>query len=735
MIRRVPCLAMFSLLLVLKSLAIPTCASAVETPLASTDMRKAGACPLYDAEVERATGQLETMIKRGVQVPTPVDPGGGYTHEQHKRNYQAILLGGLLFQETGNTRYSDYVRDVLLAYARMYPTLGPHPARKHEEPGRLFWQNLNDSVWLVNSIQGYAAIRDTLTPPERKLIEEGLLLPAARFLSSGSPRTFGRIHNHATWAAAAVGMTGYVLGNKELVKIALLGQAKDGKSGFLRQMDELFSPDGYYTEGPYYQRYALLPFLAFADAIERNEPKRRIFERRDGILMKALRSTIELTYNGYFFPINDAMKDKSLRTEELYQGIAIGYAHTFDPQLLDIVRWQGRTVMGEQGRRVACDLAANQARPFPFASQLFRDGPQGGRGALAILRAGPAWGDATLVAKNTAQGMGHGHFDKLGWLYFDNDNEIISDYGAARFLNIEAKQGGIYLPENTSWAKQTIAHNTLVVDERSHFDGDVGKAEVVAPRQLYFDASAALQISSASIDGAYPGVKITRSMAMLRVNNLSQPLIVDLLRVTSRKPHQYDLPLHYQGHIMRAGPALQSNVAERPLLGKANGYQHLWVDARAQPTPEQAYLTWLQGNRFYTWRWIPQPGAETILAESGANDPNFNLRREPVLIQRVRDVTSTLFAGVLEAHGRYDGASEQTTAGDSQIRSLTRTESEGMDLLDIDMLKGGHVVLAFSYEPDPLREHRMQFRGHELTWRGFAARFDFPVEGESSHEH
>ena len=733
--RCLPRLAALSLALVLAPLAIPGNASEEKPQPEAKAILQGDACPLYSLEFQRASALLDTMIAQGIRVPTPVDPGGGYTHEQHKRNYQAIMLGGALFQETGNTRYSDYVRDLLLAYARMYPTLGPHPARKHEEPGRLFWQNLNDSVWLVNSVQGYAAIKDTLTPPERKLIEGGLLLPAARFLSSGSPRTFGRIHNHATWAAAAVGMTGYVLGNKELVKIALLGQAKDGKSGFLRQMDELFSPDGYYTEGPYYQRYALLPFLAFADAIERNEPERQIFERRDGILMKALRSTIELTYDGYFFPINDAMKDKSLRTEELYQGIAIGYAHTSDRQLLDIVRWQGRTVLGEQGRRVACDLAANRAQPFPFASQLFRDGPRGNRGALAVLRSGPAWGDATLVAKNTSQGMGHGHFDKLGWLFFDNDNEIISDYGAARFLNIEAKQGGIYLPENTSWAKQTIAHNTVVVDERSHFSGDVGKAEASAPRQLYFNTSEALQISSASIDNAYPDVKITRTMAMLRVNGLSQPLIVDLLRVSSGKTHQYDLPLHYQGHIMRAGPPLHSNVMARPLLGTANGYQHLWVDARAQPTPEQAYLTWLQGNRFYTWRWIPQSGAELILAESGANDPNFNLRREPVLIQRVRDVTSTVFAGVLEAHGRYDGATEQTTAGDSQIRSLTKYESEGMDLLDIDTLNGGSVVLAFSYKPDPQREHRMQFRGRELIWRGFAARFDFPVEGSSSHEN
>ncbi|MFM9673803.1 alginate lyase family protein, partial [Streptomyces galilaeus] len=77
-----------------------------------------------------------------------------------------------------------------------------------------------------------------------------------------------KVHNHGTWATAAVGMTGYVIDDQELVEQALYGLDKSGKAGFLRQVDELFSPQGYYTEGPYYQRYALLPFITFAKAIQ-----------------------------------------------------------------------------------------------------------------------------------------------------------------------------------------------------------------------------------------------------------------------------------------------------------------------------------------------------------------------------------------------------------------------------------------------------------------------------------
>src|SRR3546814_8076463 len=70
--------------------------------------------------------------------------------------------------------------------------------------------------------------------------------------------------------------------SRDLVDKALLGLDKSGKAGFLRQLDLLFSPDGYYAEGPYYQRYALQPFVVFAAAIAANDPERKIFEYRDG---------------------------------------------------------------------------------------------------------------------------------------------------------------------------------------------------------------------------------------------------------------------------------------------------------------------------------------------------------------------------------------------------------------------------------------------------------------------
>ncbi|WP_312084870.1 alginate lyase family protein, partial [Brevundimonas sp.] len=220
--------------------------------------------PMFAAERQRVEREVRAAMAAGINVPQPRDLGGGLTHEQHKANYKAIAGAGALYRLTGDRAYADFARDLLLEYARLYPTLSNHPAGNASVKGRLFWQALNDSVWLVYSAQGYDAIRDTLTADQRRRIDTDVFRRMARFLSEENASYFDRIHNHATWATAGVGMTGYVLRDQDLVERALNGTANDGRAGFLRQVDELFSPDGYYAEGPYYQRYALAPFIIFA---------------------------------------------------------------------------------------------------------------------------------------------------------------------------------------------------------------------------------------------------------------------------------------------------------------------------------------------------------------------------------------------------------------------------------------------------------------------------------------
>ena len=679
--------------------------------------------PMFAAERARVEREVRAAMAAGINVPKPRDLGGGVTHEQHKVNYKAIAGAGALYRITGEQAYADFVRDMLLAYADLYPTLSDHPAGNSPVKGRLFWQALNDSVWLVYAVQGYDAVRDTLGQADRRRIDDDVFRRMARFLSEENAPWFDRIHNHATWATAGVGMTGYVLRDADLVDRALNGTAHDGKAGFLRQVDELFSPDGYYAEGPYYQRYALAPFIIFARAIQQNEPARGIFQRRDGVLLKAVDAVIQSSYGGLLFPINDAMPDKGLDSEEIVTGVAVAFAQTRDPRLLSIAREQGRTLLSPDGLAIARGVADGAARPFEFRSMQLRDGPGGDLGNLVFLRQGGETGQA-LVMKNTQQGQGHGHFDRLNWLFYDNGSAVVTDYGAARFLNIEAKNGGGYVDENDSWAMQTVAHNALVVNEASQFGADWRTGETRPTTPLLFEVTDGVQIASARLDGGHDGVAVTRTLALLEHAELAFPVALDLVRVHGDKPAQYDLPLHFNGHIITRGFEAEHALATRPVLGTANGYQHLWLDARSAPGTEPRSLTWLLGGRFYTYRFAASAPTTALLVESGANDPSFNLRREQALIRRMDGQADASFVAVLEPHGAYDGTAETVTGATSQIRDIASARSDGAEVIVLTLASGKILALGVADDGAAGRRHTVRHNGQTYQWTGAWARFD-----------
>ncbi|RKQ96533.1 alginate lyase family protein [Maricaulis maris] len=703
-------------------LGIPACASAQPNLIlteAGVDAfeRAETLPPLIQHAHDAAVRRVETSIGAGLIVPEPTDPGGGYSHERHKENYKIIHDAGLLFAITGDRRYLEHAEAYLLAYADMYGDLPLHPERRNQAPGRLFWQSLNEAVWLVYSIQGYDAIRSALSDESRVRIEADLLRPMAEFLSTESPQTFQRIHNHGTWAAAAVGMTGYALDDPALVERALLGLDLDGRAGFLAQLDQLFSPDGYYTEGPYYQRYALMPFVLFGQAVHNNEPERGIFEHRDGILLEAILATIQQSYGGRFFPINDAIREKGLDTIEVVYGVAAAYALTGDTGLLSIAQRQGATVLTGDGLVVATDLDAGAATPFDFDTRLLRDGPDGDQGGLAILRMGEGELAQTVVAKHTGQGMGHGHFDKLSLILYDGGHEILTDYGAARFLNVPSKDGGRYLPENSSWARQTIAHNTVVLDEVSHHDGDWRRGQASWPTVSLFEQLDGVNVVSASIADAYPDTTLTRTTFQISVADRARPFVVDIFDVDAPTASQIDFPIYFAGQLTDFDARFERFTGQQTALGTANGYQHLWVEARADVASGQARFTWLTENRFYTYHARVSEAVEARIVRTGANDPDFNLRTQQGILLRVPGARQARFISVIEPHGLYDPASEVTVASESGIADIRTFESETATIIQIEFRTGQRVSVGLSHD---LQDgvHTINADGHRYEWTG-----------------
>ncbi len=699
-----------------------------------------GDIPLFDQSLLNAIEEVDAEIERGIEVPIPKDLAGGYTHEKHKSNFYIAQKAGVLYQITGEKKYLDYLKKMFEEYAKMYPTLPLHPEERSYSRGKIFWQALNDANWLVYMSQAYASIRPALSDKERNNLENNLFRPFADFLSVGNPQFFNRIHNHSTWGNAAVGMMALVLDDEELLNRALYGLeednieigAKDDDGGFIKQegqeagfianIDQAFSPSGYYTEGPYYQRYAMYPFMIFAAAIQNKRPELKIFEHRNGVLIKAVDALLNLTYGeGDFFPLNDAQKGMSIRSRELVTSVGIAYYFgKRDPSLLSLAKEQGRVSLDDTGLAMAIDILQNTDKPFKRNSMELTDGKEGEKGGLAIIRSQNSFGLLSLLFKYTSQGDSHGHYDKLSFSLYNDSDEVLQDYGLARFVNIDQKNGGGYLKENTTWAKQSIAHNTVVQNKTSHFKGDFETGTKYHSEKHFLDFThPEIQIVSAKEHNAYPGTQMQRTIAVINDKEIEGSLIVDIYKVISKEKNDYDLPFHYLGQVIETN--FEYKIPETlTKLGDKYGYQHLWKEGYGTGDALNTKFTWLSNRKFYTLTSITTNKDSLIFARLGASDPNFNLRRDPAFIIRKTNLEEASFISVIESHGSYDPVTEIAHNAFSQVLNVEKMiDQKEYTGVKIKFRNGREMVLIVSnLDASKDKEHNLRLSTESVNWKG-----------------
>jgi hypothetical protein len=743
-IRKIPffkSLAVLLLILMNFSLKAQEHPSLVLTKVGVRDIQsQLGKVPLFDASLADVKAEVDAEIALGILLPVPKDFSGGYSHERHKKNFLILEKAGVLYQILGDKKYGVYVRDMLLGYAKLYPTLPLHPQTRSYARGKLFWQALNDANWLVYVSQAYDCVYDFISPADRSIIEKDLFRPFADFISIGSPQFYDRVHNHSTWGNVAVGMLALVLNDAELLNRALYGLKENGlppdmkdndgglikkpgqKTGFLANIDEPFSPDGYYTEGAYYQRYAMYPFLVFAEALQNKKPELKIFEYKKGVLLKSVYALLNLTNSaGEFFPLNDAQKGMSYYSRELVSVVDIAYIYGGkDSSLLSIAKQQGRVQLGYSGMAVALGIKNNLEKPFEKISINLSDGADGKQGGVAIIRNKNKEDELILVMKYASQGLSHGHYDKLSFSFYNNSNEVLQDYGLTRFVNIEQKGGGNYLKENTTWAKQTIAHNTIVQNETSHFGGNFETGSKYASEKYVYDVSnPKFQISSANENNAYPGTTIQRTMALIEEEGFEKPFLLDIIQLDSKTANQYDLPYYYLGQIMSANFAYETAKTLEP-LGKSVGYQHLWKEGSAILATDNAKISWLSKGSFYTLTSVVNPNDEVFFVRIGANDPSFNLRNDPGIIFRKKNTQKATFVSVLETHGSYSPVTESAKNAYSSIESVKIIYEDANYIgIQIKNISGVETLFLFATENNKSNQkHSLVINSKTYNWVG-----------------
>jgi hypothetical protein len=202
---------------------------------------------------------------------------------------------------TRERRYAEWVRDGLVAYADLYPTLPMTNGRC-----KVFSQSsLYEATWLVPVVQAYdlVAASGVLTDAQKKHIEDDLLREAVKCFKvddyEHDPR-IGDLHyrcyNFQAWHISAVGLAGLALCDRALVDWAV-----DGRYGFKHLVAHDILADGL-TNSPTEKMPMLVlrhtgpraTFVTVIEPVDEASPLRGVRRRDDRLGLERSAGTEEV---------------------------------------------------------------------------------------------------------------------------------------------------------------------------------------------------------------------------------------------------------------------------------------------------------------------------------------------------------------------------------------------------------------------------------------------------------
>ncbi len=403
----------------------------------------------------------------------------------HRSNRSALRTLGYAYVFAADEKYAGKSREILLGYADKFPNYLWHSGRGQlvaEGNGmRAAYEPLGEAGWLADMVLGYdlVAASPAFTEAERRAIE-GMFRDDVRV----SLRYDEGLSNRQCHHNLAVGATGLCLRDETLIRRTV--------GSFRYQMKYGVLGDGLWWEcSPGYGSYAMNTVLELVQMLGRagvdltDEPKLKL----------AFDAPLAFLFPDQTFPgVNDSHWRPALswdRYDYLY-GI---YPDPRYATLLSDKDRAGTLTYLLYGR----ELGAQE--PLPSASHLF---PQAG---MAMLKPG-ADPDAPAVCFDWGQTVsGHGHADKLNILLYGKGELLGPDNGSRSYFS----------PVWRFWDRQTLSHNTVVINERSQ-EHRKGRLEL-------YEAHPGLAVCQATADDVYTGLRQRRTLFA------TPDYLVDMFRV------------------------------------------------------------------------------------------------------------------------------------------------------------------------------------------------------------
>jgi len=431
----------------------------------------------------------------------------------HGRYANLVRDLGIVYQVTGDRRYAEKAKEILLAYAERYLSYPLHNIQGKPQigGGRVGSQTLDESTWLIPMAQGADLIWETLTEAEQQTLTQKLFLPAAKEVIL--PHKMG-VHNIQCWKNSAVGLVGFLLGDEQLIKEDI----DNPEQGYWTQMRKGVSPDGVWWEGSWGYHFYTLSALWHLTEAARNcginlygVELRRMFDAPFKFMMPNWRLPAfnDSTEVALLTEIGSARFGV---TQPIYE---LAYARYRKPIYAELLS------RGERRSDLALWFGVGELpKPKPLKWQSANYPASG----YAILAKGDGEQATWLCLKYGPHGGWHGHPDKLNFVLYARGQVLAIDPGTARY--------GV--PIQGGWYRTTLAHNTLVVDEANQRPAE-GKC-------LAFGSKGGVDFVVADAGEIYDGVQFRRAIAVLDENSV---VVIDHVRCNNER--LLDLALHLQG--------------------------------------------------------------------------------------------------------------------------------------------------------------------------------------------
>ncbi|MFD2612292.1 heparinase II/III domain-containing protein [Paenibacillus gansuensis] len=381
---------------------------------------------------------------------------GAWLVFKHQSLARFALQAAAVYAGTGEQRYAELGKQIIVRYAEMFPKYPVHPdAQPWMLKGRAFHQALTEAIWSTTLLRAFLLLTDeditfadVLPAVEQflDLLEQSMVQYRHILIDvKDNPE-----NNYTAWLNASLSCIYAIRGDKD--KLAGL---VEGKGGILHHLDIGVNRDGFEFEGStYYHVFVLRAYLIAAEMAERAGLDLYEAAGAGGQTFRSMFDALAGLSNdhGILPALHDGPYRRTPYSREIAEVVEIGLSRYRN---LSYVPLLGAAYEHLFGNRVRGGLEALLfgvdewdlgQRYGPRESLLL---PETG---FAVLRHPES--PLSVLADFGPHGGSHGHFDKLHISLSHTLGDLSPDFGMVPYGSALRKE----------WYAETASHNTVSVN-------------------------------------------------------------------------------------------------------------------------------------------------------------------------------------------------------------------------------------------------------------------------------